>query len=602
MQSSAAGATATTADDPRATGPSRHRFRLAAYAPEVWCYLGAVVLGSVLIVAAAIRQPFSYDELQQLSTYDSSDPGTITSATRQPPIDPLLGAFFHHLFGQGQLQDRLVPALSGIGGLIVMSLLLRRLGLRYAGAAAMLVMATAPMWVRYSAYSRPYALPMLAMIAMAYFVTSWLVTGRRGFLWAMAVVAVALPNIRVPEPSAYLGVMAAVMWWYGHRGLLTKRQTRPVMWISLLALASMGIAQFMSLSESANAYFDPSLSGVIDRFPTGVHELVTAFVPLMGESFPWWPFSLLIVIGAFAVAGARRQLLQWPVFWPLLAAPVAFALAYHFVNQIPFDVLPYRARAASFFVLPFVLLVAALASVVERGGLDRRLRIGAGVLIGAVLVTQVPATVTAVKQDAAPDFGVVSGVITSQVPDDAIVLYDRPTPAGSSRQPFLGTWRYMGDTPFTDTATYVPHHLDRLPQDGPVYLVFNGQCAYHGRCVPGELNAVTGEIKGWHNAYQQERFTLYAPDDGTPGGREGVIRAMLATRQMLGIELGYVQSYVAATLLADEGKQAEAKAVLDQMFADAKAADPDLVDQIRKIDDWYELDPFDLDPHGTPSD
>jgi 4-amino-4-deoxy-L-arabinose transferase-like glycosyltransferase len=33
--------------------------------------------------------------------------------TRQPPLDPLLGAAFTHVFGQGQLQQRLVPLLAG---------------------------------------------------------------------------------------------------------------------------------------------------------------------------------------------------------------------------------------------------------------------------------------------------------------------------------------------------------------------------------------------------------------------------------------------------------------------------------------------------------
>ena len=108
----------------------------------------------------------------------------------------------------------------------------------------------------------------------------------------------------------------------------------------------------------------------------------------------------------------------------------------------------------------------------------------------------------------------ISGVITSQVPDDAIVLYDRPTPVGTSRQPFLGNWRYMGDTPYVKTMAYLPSQLDEMPKDGPVYLLFNGQCAYPGRCVPGKTNAVDVPIEGWKNVYEHERFTLYAPEHG----------------------------------------------------------------------------------------
>src|SRR4051794_26667775 len=175
--------------------PDRAPGRFAGRAGDAWAYAGAVLIGAVLIVAAGIRQPFSYDELTQIAPYGSDSIGTITGATRQPPIDPLLGALFHHLFGEGQLQDRLVPVLSGIGSLIFMSLLLRRFGLRYAGAFAVLMMATEPLMVRYSAYTRPYALPMFVMIAMAYTVTSWLNTGNRKWLWATGVTAVLLPNI-----------------------------------------------------------------------------------------------------------------------------------------------------------------------------------------------------------------------------------------------------------------------------------------------------------------------------------------------------------------------------------------------------------------------
>ena len=202
-----------------------------------------------------IRQPFSYDELQQIAPYGSSDLGTITGATRQPPIDPLLGAFFHHLFGEGQLQDRLVPVLSGIASLIVMSLLLRRFGLRYAGAFAVLVLATAPLMIRYSAYTRPYALPMLLMIVTAYAITSWL-TGRP------ATLAVARGD-QQRAPPAHPGAGADRLP-RRHRGddvvvrptrAADRRQYLPVTVITAAAVLTVGLTQYFSLAESANQYF-----------------------------------------------------------------------------------------------------------------------------------------------------------------------------------------------------------------------------------------------------------------------------------------------------------------------------------------------------------
>ncbi len=585
----------STASDSAVLDPAGPDRASPARPRDVWAYAGAWLLGSVLIVVTAIRQPFSYDELTQIAPYDSSDPGTITGATRQPPIDPLLGALFHHLFGEGQLQDRLVPVLAGIGSLTFMGLLLRRLGLRFAGAAALLVMATAPLFVRYSAYTRPYALPMFVMIVMAYAVQSWLKEGRGRWLWLTAVAAFLLPLIRVPEPTVFLVITAVIMGWYTWRGRLTRRQSLPVLLIAVAAVLSMGLAQYFSLAESSNGFFDPSPSGVVDRFPEGVHELVTAFVPLMGNSFPWWPVTLLVVLAAAVLGAARSRLVDWPMWWPLVAAPVAFAIAYHFVNPFPFDAIPYRARAASFFIPAFVLLVAALASVVERRDLDQRIRVGAAALVGAAFLTQLPPTITVVRDDAAPDFGVISEVITSQVPANAIVLYDRPTPAGASRQPFLGNWRYMGDTPYVETLSDLPRQLDSMPSTGPVYLLFNGQCAYSGRCIPASRTAVDIAISGWHIAYQHERFTLYAPDH-EQDGPAGVVEAMQATRAGLGLELGYLQTYVAATVLAEQGQRGQGKALIEQMFAQA---DPEMADVIRHEEAAYDLDPFGLDPASS---
>ena len=593
MQSSA---TDSAVVGPPETEPSRWR-----PAGDTLCYIGAVLVGTVLIVAAAIRQPFSYDELQQIAPYGSSDYDTITGATRQPPIDPLLGAFFHHVFGEGQLQDRLVPVLSGITALILLSLLMRRFGLRYAGAFTVLVLATAPLMIRYSAYTRPYALPMMLMILATLAITAWLQGGKQRWLWVAAVTSVLLPLVRVPEPTAFLVITALIMWWYHFRGRLTTRQYLPVVVITLAAVLTVGLTQYFSLAESANQYFDPNPSDIVHRFPDGVHEVVTWFFPLMADSFPWWPVTLLVLVAVVALPGPRHTLAGWPMFWPLLAAPIGFAVAYHFVNALSFDALPYRARAASFFLLPFVLVIAALAAYVERSDTDRRWRLGVGVLLAAALVTQLPATADVVRKDAAPDFGVISGVIESKVPDDAIVLYDRPTPAGTSRQPFLGNWRYMGDTPYVKTTAYLPSQIDKMPTDGPVYLLFNGQCAYHGRCVPGSPTAVDDPIEGWKIIYQHERFTLYAPENGQ-SGLKGVIEAMHATRQALGLELGFLETYVEATALAKEGKTEEARQLITKMFEQAEAADPDWPGLMRHLDRSYDLDPYDLDPDGEPND
>ena len=570
----------------RAEAPARVRSRLGGDIP--W-YVGAVLVGCALNIAAAIRQPYSYDEIQQITPYGSNSIVEILSATRQPPLDPLLGALIQHVLGVGQLRQHLVPLLAGIGTLTLMSLLLRRLRLGPAGAFAVLVLATAPLMVRYSTYTRPYALPLFLMVLFAYAAQKYLDEGRRGWLVVAAVTAVALPLTRVAEPVVFLLTTAAILAFLSYRGRLSWAQSGPLIAASGGTLVLVGLPMYLLLAARAGSFYDPSPSGVLDRFGTGVREIATAVPPLLATSFPWWPATLLVIVTALALPASRRQLLQWWTWWPFLAAPVVFLLAYHILNPFSFYALPYRARSLYFFLPAYVLVIAALSAVVTNGkaAVPQRLRIGLSVLLGGVLVGQLPATADVVLKNAAPDFGQISEVLTEDLPDDAIVLYDRPTPAGQSRQPFLGTPRYMGTTPYVQTVSDLVDDSDYIPENGPVYVLVNGQCASPGRCEPTRT-PWDEDVPGWQIAYQVERFTLYEPTEGQ-AGPAGVIAALRAVGDALGPELGYVETFTAATLLEEQGRSAEGKALIDQMYSEAT---PEVAQRIRDMAEQDQLDPF----------
>ena len=570
----------------RAEAPARVRSRLGGDIP--W-YVGAVLVGCALNIAAAIRQPYSYDEIQQITPYGSNSIVEILSATRQPPLDPLLGALVQHVLGVGQLRQHLVPLLAGIGTLTLMSLLLRRLRLGPAGAFAVLVLATAPLMVRYSTYTRPYALPLFLMVLFAYAAQKYLDEGRRGWLVVAAVTAVALPLTRVAEPVVFLLTTAAILAFLSCRGRLSWAQSGPLIAASGGTLVLVGLPMYLLLAARAGGFYDLSASGVLDRFGTGVREIATAVPPLLATSFPWWPATLLVIVTALALPASRRQLLQWWTWWPFLAAPVVFLLAYHFLNPFSFYALPYRARSLYFFLPAYVLVIAALSAVVTNGkaAVPQRLRIGLSVLLGGVLVGQLPATADVVLKNAAPDFGQISEVLTEDLPDDAIVLYDRPTPAGQSRQPFIGTPRYMGTTPYVQTVSDLVDDSDYIPVNGPVYVLVNGQCASPGRCEPTRT-PWDEDVPGWQMAYQVERFTLYEPTEGQ-AGPAGVIAALRAVGDALGPELGYVETFTAATLLEERGRSAEGKALIEQMYSEAT---PEVAQRIRDMAEQDQLDPF----------
>jgi len=594
----------TEVDSSAKTAASQKSYR----SDERWWYTAAVLIGGALNIVTALRQPYSYDEIQQITPYGSNSVVEIVTATRQPPIDPLLGALAQHLFGTGQLQQRLVPVLAGIGTLIVLSLLLRRLHLGCAGAFAVLVLATAPLMVRYSTYARPYALPLFFMMLFAYAVQRCIDQRdadqrdadqreadqrevdqrRRRWLIVAAITAVALPLTRVPEPTVFLLTTAAILAGLSLRGRLAWAQSRPLIAASAGTLVFIGLPMYVLLASTASSFFDPSPSGVIHRFGTGVHEIATSVLPLLASSFPWWPFTLLTIVIAVGLPAARNRLIHWWMWIPFVAAPVAFLLAYHFVNPFSFDTLPYRPRAASFFLPAYAFVVAALCAVVaDREAAPRRLRIGLSVLLGGVLIGQIPSTVDDVLYNAAPDFGEISDVLTQDLPDDAIVLYDRPTPAGQSRQPFLGTPRYMGTTPHVETVIDLASDAGSIPPNGPVYVLVNGQCASPGRCAPSR-DPWTERVPGWRIAYERERFSVYAPTHGQQG-RSGVLQAMKAFGDVLGPELGYVETFVAAGLLKEQGEGASGKALIEQMYARVPA---ELEQRIRTMAEQEQLDPF----------
>jgi Dolichyl-phosphate-mannose-protein mannosyltransferase len=551
-----------------------------------WWYVGGVGVGSVLMVATAINQPYNQNELMQMAPYGSDSIQQIIHGTRQPPLDPLLGAAVQHLLGEGQLRQRLVPVLAGIGTLVLMSLLLRRLGMGGAGAFGIWVLATAPLMVRYSAYTRPYALPLFLMVVFGYAAQRWLEDRHRWWLVLAAAAAAGLPLTRVPEPTVFLVTTAAVLAWFAYRGRCTWSHAWPLVAISIGALVFVGYPEFHSLESQTGGLLDLSLSGIIDRSGKGLHELVTSFVPLLGTWFPWWPVTVLVIVAALVFPESRRRLVRWWVWWPVLAAPVVFALVYHFLNPYDLDVLPYRPRFAYFFLPAYILVVVALATVFAHTT-SQRVRAGVGVLLAAALVSQLPATANAVLNDDAPDFGQAAAVLTQDLPDDAIVLYDSVGPPGVARISFLGRSRYLGDAPFTAEVNSVRRHPREVPERGPVYvLILEREC----------LSAVCDvtpqpwdhDVPGWKVSSHFGWFTVYEPTEGQ-SGRPGAIDAMIAFAKALGPNVGYLETFTAAALLKLQGHPAEGKALIHSMYA---GAGPVVAERIRHEATTRQLNPF----------
>jgi hypothetical protein len=567
-------------------------------------YLAAVLVGSVLIVWAAINQPYNQNEIAQITPYSSDSIAVMTSGTRQPPLDALLGGLVQHVLGVGQIQQRLVEMLSGVGALVLVALLLRRLRIGAAGVVALWVMATAPLLVRYSAYARPYALPLFLMVLFVFATEKWLDTRRRPWLVMVAATSLALPVARVPEPVVFLLTSVVVLGWLAFRGRLSWRQVSPVIGVVVTALAVVGYPMYRTLAaETGGKVFDPSPSGILHRFPRGVDEILTGLLPLLGEWMPWWPVTVLLVLAVLILRQSRRMLLRCWYFWPLLVAPVVFALAYHFLNPYPFDIRPYRARFAIFFVPAHALVVAALVyAATQADALSQRWRKAVVVLVAAVLLTPLPKTVEVLVENEAADFARVADVLTSTLPDDAVVVYDTPSPVGMWRQPFIAKHRYMGDVP---AVGYVKQLAERprLAPTGPgrpvFVLILDSRCAYSVVCdIPPQR--WHKDVPGWEVRSRIDKFTLYEPT-GTASGRPGMIKATRAFGKAMTPRLGYVDTFLAARLLQLRGRAAEGRALLERMY---QTASPALA---REIHEYFETEMPNVDQlvgsfHGGQQD
>lgn len=532
---------------------------------QTLCYGVIVLVGSVLIVLTSLNQPYNQNEWKQIAPYGAPDLGVAVNGTRQPPLGPLLGTLVQRLIGEGHLEQRVVPMASGIGCLLLMMVLLRGLRTDYAGVAALAFMATAPVFLRFSAYTRPYALPTMLMLACALAGTRWLETGRRRWLVLAFGCALALPLTRVPEPTVFLAASAVLLAVAGLRSSLPRRRAWPLAGGLLGSLVTVGAFTSLALvretrtTSTGDVILDLNPFHALARLPAGLQELWEHVLPLYGRWFPWWPLVVLIVILAAVVPTARRRLLG--IWWwlPFVLAPLAFLVAYHSVNAYPLEMRHYQIRFACFWVPPLVMAVAAVLESLAR---DTRLRRPVVPLLAlALVVGQLPGTWRVLTENDAVDFAQAGVVLRDRVPEDAVVIYDSASRAGWWRQPFSGAPRYLRDTARVVSATRIAHGQVRLPRSAPVHvLLLDSDCAGGTACdIPGL--AWDGVVGGYEQEARFDRFTLYTPTDGQRGA-DGAVRALLSLVDAFGEEWAVTDAAAAARLLEARGRPGRAAALL----------------------------------------
>ncbi len=524
-----------------------------------------VVLGGAsLVLLTALQQPYNQNEWVQIAPYDR-DLGSALAGTRQPPLDPLLGALVQRLVGEGQLQQRLVPVACGVLTLVLVAVLVRHWRLGWGGTLGLAFLATAPLFLRYSAYARPYALPLLLMIACAAAGTRWLDTGRKRWLLLAIVLAALLPLSRVPEPSVFLTLASAVLLVAGARRRLPRRRAWSLAVGLLVGLATSGTLMLLRLLSQASTHGGETLvdpGGVVDRLGPALGVVHRAVLPLYAAWFPWWPLTLAVVAVALLVGSTRRRLLgSW--WWvPLVAGTLVFLAA--FLLVVPEGMREYRIRFA-YFLAP---ALAVLVAVVARAALaSRGLRRVAGLaLVLALVVSQQPTTWWVLTRDEAVDFERAGQVIEADVPDDALVVLDGPGRVGRWRQAYIGVGRgYLPAGAEVVTATQLTRtRLSEHADTGPVYLlVMDAACTSNVACSDEPADVWDGRLSGFREISRLQHLVLYAPtDDAT--GLTGLLEAMTALVDGYGPARAVPNAIVAARILERRHRVDEAAEVVDR--------------------------------------
>lgn len=448
-----------------------------------------VVVGALVLIIAVLEEPYHIDELRQVRSYSSSF-GEIVDASfaqEQPPLDPLLNATLQRVIGVGDTHQRLLPALWGIGSLIVLGLLLNRSGLAIGAPVAIALMAIAPGLVAVTAYARPYALPLFLTLLFLEGSDRWLREGSRLGGAIAIVAALLLPLSRTVEPPVVLAATAAwlVVLRIQNSEVTQARWKLPVA-AAIAALLLVEIPVYLRLSSDLAEYtVDASVAwGGLSRLGSELPEVLSQEIGIFG-------LAVALTAAAWPPVRTRVAGLWW--FWPLVAVPIGFALL--FFLRTP-ESQPYFDRYVFSWWPPLAALAGAITHVAVEGR-SRRLLAGAGLaVVTGLALWSLGGLLTQLSTKELPDWRAVSAVIGTETADGAVVLYDSVRPFGLYRTPFAGWPRYTGQDLRPPLSLHIAADPDLVPHDAPVYVALLG---------------AQPDVSGWTKQQVDSFFTFYTP-------------------------------------------------------------------------------------------
>jgi mannosyltransferase len=387
--------------------------RVASVSTETWLLGGVIALGAVLRFATLGAQSYWFDEAQaahELHLALGSMLSSMVAVETAPPLYFVLGWFWVHLLGAGEVALRSLSALAGTALIPIAYLCGRELVSRRAGQLTAAFVAVNPFMVWYSQEAREYMLVALFCAAsLLWFARAWRdPAGRNIAAWTLFSVLALLTHYF----AAFL-IAPEALW------LLYIARNRA----SLTAVAAVGLVE-LALIPLLVGHATASLLGFITGTPlsTRIQEVPVAFA--LGTPFET---SLLRfgLIGAAVLAaavivllivGAEADELRGVAMAAVLAAVVLLvplALALTGTDY-------YIERALIPAWLPLSLVVAGACTT-------RRLRVP-GAALGVILLAGFAYGLMRIDTEARyqrPDWRGVAQALGPLRSRRAIVVYDR---------------------------------------------------------------------------------------------------------------------------------------------------------------------------------
>lgn len=433
----------------------------------------------------------------------------------------------------------------------LLALLLRVSSWAWFGVAALCL---TPVFVEYSTYARPYALPMALMLGFIWALDTWRQRRNRAYLAIALACALLMPLARTTEPSVLLGMtllsLIVIRWRAG------KEEGGWVWGPIVVTSAGLLVAIPMALvlvdaTETVRARGVNSVSIVLDRLWSDVAPAHIEASPVGTIGFLVAGAGITLWIVQLVRGGKNR------VWWlgPVLAATILSVVAFVLLAA---PAQTYYPRY-TYFSLPVLAIGLTLALT--------KMRSGVWSIAAALGMLGISAywTLCALNEVHQPDYGVAAERVAGVLEEGETVVWEQDRDLSSYRpRVFPG----------------IPLYLSRTSE-----LMSSREIADGGRVImPGHrlfllMEGFSDGLEGWTEVEVADGFSLVVPDFDSGWDVPDQVDALWDACSQLDPAIGSYLCAAAVRIQWESGEMVAAEAAYRSMLD--RIGDPAVGDAIK---------------------